>query len=82
MTIIVALSGKKQSGKTSLSNYLHGHEMQRHDVVEKFFLSPEGNLVVNCTFQDEKGNDFEEMGVLDLQQRKTKERWLKKLIKN
>ena len=69
MTIIVALSGKKQSGKTSLSNYLHGHEMQRHDVVEKFFLSPEGNLVVNCTFQDEKGNDFEEMGVLDLQQR-------------
>lgn len=69
MTIIVALSGKKQSGKTSLSNYLHGHEMQRHDVVEKFFLSPEGNLVVNCTFQDEKGNSFEEMGVLDLQQR-------------
>ena len=69
MTIIVALSGKKQSGKTSLSNYLHGHEMQRHDVVKKFFLSPEGNLVVNCTFQDEKGNDFEEMGVLDLQQR-------------
>jgi hypothetical protein len=68
MTIIVALSGKKQSGKTSLSNYLHGHEMQRHDVVKKFFLSPEGNLVVNCTFQDEKGNDFEEMGVLDLQQ--------------
>lgn len=68
MTTIVALSGKKQSGKTSLSNYLHGHEMKRHDIVEKFFLSPEGSLVVNCTFQDEKGNSFEEMGVLDLQQ--------------
>ena len=42
--------------------------MKRHDIVEKFFLSPEGSLVVNCTFQDEKGNSFEEMGVLDLQQ--------------
>lgn len=69
MTKIVALCGKKQSGKTTLSNYLHGHEMKRHDVIEKFFISPDGELVVNCTFHDESGKEFEEMGVLDLQQR-------------
>lgn len=68
MTKIIALCGKKQSGKTTLSNYLHGYEMKRHDVIEKFFISPEGSLVVNCTFYDDNGKEFEEMGVLDLQQ--------------
>ena len=69
MTKIIALCGKKQAGKTTLSNYLHGHEMKRHDVIEKFLVSPEGQLVVNCTFHDENGKEFEEMGVLDLQQK-------------
>jgi len=69
MTQIIALCGKKQSGKTTLSNYLHGHELKRHDVIEKFFISEEGQLVVNCTFHDENGKEFEEMGVLDLQQK-------------
>ena len=68
MTKIIALCGKKQSGKTTLSNYIHGHEMKRHDVIEKFFISQDGKLVVNCTFHDEDGKEFEEMGVLDLQQ--------------
>lgn len=68
MTHIIALSGKKQSGKTTLFNYIHGHEMRRHDIIEKFLISPEGSLVVNCTFHDEDGKEFEEMGVLDLQQ--------------
>jgi len=68
MTQIIALCGKKQSGKTTLSNYLHGYEMKRHDIIEKFLVSPEGDLVVNCTFHDENGKEFEEMGVLDLQQ--------------
>lgn len=69
MTKIIALCGKKQSGKTTLSNFLHGHEMKRHDIIEKFFMSPEGQLVVNCTFHDENGKEFQEMGVLDLQQK-------------
>lgn len=69
MTKIIALCGKKQSGKTTLSNYIHGHEMKRHDVIEKFFISDDGQLVVNCTFHDDNGKEFEEMGVLDLQQK-------------
>lgn len=69
MTQIIAISGRKQSGKTTLSNFIHGHEMKRHDVIEKFFISDDGQLVVNCTFHDENGKEFEEMGVLDLQQK-------------
>ena len=65
-TVIVAISGRKQSGKTTLLNFMHGHEMKRHEVIDKFTISPEGNLVVNCMFEDDKGNAFEEMGVLDL----------------
>ena len=69
MTTIIALSGRKQSGKTTLSNYLHGNEMKKHGVIDKFFISPEGKLVVNCTFTDvDSGKDFEDMGVLDLYQ--------------
>lgn len=68
MTKIIALCGKKQSGKTTLSNFLHGHEMKRHDIIERFLISPQGELVVNCTFHDENGKEFEELGVLDLQQ--------------
>lgn len=69
MTKILAISGKAQSGKTTLSNFLHGHEMKRHDIIEKFLISPEGELVVNSLFTDENGHQFEDMGVLDLQQR-------------
>lgn len=68
MTKIIALCGKKQSGKTTLSNFLHGHEMKRHDIIERFLISPQGELVVNCIFHDENGKEFEELGVLDLQQ--------------
>lgn len=65
-TVIIAMSGRAQSGKTTLLNFMHGHEMKRHDIIDKFTISPEGNLVVNCTFEDENGVAFEEMGVLDL----------------
>lgn len=68
MANIVALCGKKQSGKTTLSNFLHGHELKRHDVIEKFLISPNGELVVNCIFHDDDGKEFEEMGLLDLYQ--------------
>lgn len=68
MTNIVALCGKKQSGKTTLSNFLHGHELKRHDVIERFLISPKGELVVNCTFHSDDGKESQEMGLLDLHQ--------------
>lgn len=69
MTKIVALCGKAQSGKTTLSNFLHGHEMKRHEVIEKFSISQLGQLVVNATYYDESGREYDDMGILDLQQR-------------
>jgi hypothetical protein len=68
MTQIIAISGKKQSGKTTLCNFLHGHEMKRNKFLENFSISPEGQLLVNALFFDENGSEYMDMGVLDLQQ--------------
>lgn len=68
MTQIIAISGKKQSGKTTLSNFLHGHEMKRNNLIDKFEMSPEGDLLVNAMFFDDNGDQYQQMGVLDLQQ--------------
>jgi hypothetical protein len=68
MTTIIALSGRKQSGKTTLSNFIHGHEMKRHDIIDRFEISPTGDLIVNCTVSDDNGDVVEQMGVLDLNQ--------------
>ena len=65
---IIALYGKKQSGKTTLSNFLHGHEMKRHDVVQDFSINEFGNLVVNYVQFDDKGKEDEGTAVFDLWQ--------------
>lgn len=68
MIKIVALSGKSQSGKSTMGNFLTGHEMKRHDVIEKFLISDNGELVVNSIFTGDDGKDVEAMGILDLNQ--------------
>lgn len=65
---IIALCGKKQSGKTTLSNFLHGHEMKLHDVIQDFHINEFGNLVVNYVQFDENGKEDEGTAVFDLWQ--------------
>ena len=65
---IIALCGKKQSGKTTLSNFLHGHEMKLHDVIQDFNINEFGNLVVNYVQLDENGKEHEGTAVFDLWQ--------------
>ncbi|MAR66621.1 MAG: hypothetical protein CL833_05145, partial [Crocinitomicaceae bacterium] len=65
---IIALCGKKQSGKDTLSNFLHGHEMKRHDVVKDFSINEFGNLVINYVEFDEQGKEKEGVAVFDLNQ--------------
>jgi hypothetical protein len=65
---IIALCGKKQSGKTTLSNLLHGHEMKRHDVVQDFSINEFGSLVVNYVEFDDKGKEKEGTAIFDLWQ--------------
>ena len=68
MTNIVAFSGKKQSGKTTAVNFIHGYEMKRHGFIKKFDISETGDLVVNALYRDENDKEFESMGVFDLTQ--------------
>jgi hypothetical protein len=65
---LIALCGKKQSGKTTLSNFIHGHEMKRHDVIQNFEINKQGNLVVNYVQFNEQGKEEEGNAVFDLWQ--------------
>ena len=53
MSNIVAISGKKQSGKTTCGNFLFGCAMVSNDVVEYANIDEKGNLVV--PYEDQEG---------------------------
>lgn len=69
MTKIVALCGKKQSGKNTMCNFIHGHEMKLHDVIEHFDIKHDGLLEVNTIIFDESGKEHRDAGILDLEQK-------------
>ena len=64
---ILGISGAKQSGKTTTSNFLHGYQLRFYDIVEKFMMDEEGNLLVNTKGIDEKGGEVEGMGIMDVE---------------
>ena len=66
---ILAISGHKRAGKTTCINFLHGYELQRNNIIEKFILNDRGQLLVNATFMDEKGEEVQQMGMFDLSNR-------------
>lgn len=66
MTTIIGFAGKKQSGKNTMSNFMHGHEMILSDVIEKFNITDKGELLVNCHFTDQDGKLKTDMGIFDL----------------
>ena len=63
---ILGISGAKQSGKTTCTNFLHGYQMRFHDVVEKFLMNEKGDIIVNTISLNEKGEEVEGVGVLDV----------------
>lgn len=66
---ILAISGRKRAGKTTCISFLHGYELQRNHIIEKFALDERGQLFVNATFIDEKGEEVQQMGMFDLSNR-------------
>lgn len=68
MTVIIGLSGKKQSGKSTMANFMHGYEMKLAGVIEKFDITDKGELLVNCHYE-QNGAIVQDMGVLDLNQK-------------
>lgn len=69
MTQIIGISGKKQSGKDTVTNFLHGYIMMQHDVINQFFISKYGELVIDVDKKNDNGSETIEMGVLDLNQK-------------
>ena len=63
---ILGISGAKQSGKTTCANFLHGYQMRLHDVIEKFLMNEKGEIVVNTMSLNEKGEEVESLGVIDV----------------
>lgn len=69
MTNILGFSGVKQSGKTTCSRFLHGYQMRLNDMVEKFLMDEESNLIVNAVQLDENGKEVEGLGILDIERK-------------
>ena len=66
---ILGLSGVKQSGKTTTTNFIYGYQMRYHEVVEKFLMDEDGNLVVNTFIIDDDGERVDGVGTLDIERR-------------
>ena len=69
MTNILGFSGVKQSGKTTCCKFLHGYQLRLNDVVEKFLMDEENNLIINAVQLDENGKEVEGLGILDIERK-------------
>lgn len=63
---ILVLSGKKQAGKDTTSNFLHGYLMRRAGVTRAFDIDEEGKLLVYSEYENAKGETESGMGIFDL----------------
>jgi len=63
---ILALSGRKQSGKTTSTNFLYGYELKKNGIIDFFDIDTAGSLIVNTVFTNEKGEKSEGVGILDV----------------
>ena len=62
---ILLLSGKKQSGKNTACNFIHGYVMRQEGVTRHFNIDDKGRLLVYTNYQ--QGNEIKEgMGILNL----------------
>ena len=61
MVKIIGISGKKQSGKNTAANYIHGIILKSKDMIEDFEINQQGQLIIKTTIEGD-----EEYGVLDI----------------
>lgn len=59
MTKILAFSGKKQSGKNTLCNFMHGYFLKANNIINAFDLTTDGDLVVETLVRFEDGDKME-----------------------
>jgi hypothetical protein len=63
MTRIIGISGKKQAGKTTSANWLHGLVLKERGLVEDFNVSLDGKLTIETFFEV----GVKDWGVFDVQ---------------
>lgn len=63
---ILVLSGKKQAGKSTASNFLHGYIMKEVGATKFFDINDDGKLLVYSEYNDEEGAKKSGMGIFDL----------------
>lgn len=49
MVKIIGISGRKQAGKNTVANYIHGSVLLNHQMIEDFFISEDGQLAVKTS---------------------------------
>jgi hypothetical protein len=64
MVNIIGISGKKQSGKNTMANYLHGEILKRTGTVSDFEIDANGSLIITTSVDGDV-----EHGVLDVTRR-------------
>lgn len=60
MTKILAFSGKKQSGKSTSSNFIHGYQLRAFRVIDNFAITESGDLLIKT------GEEDDSYGLLDI----------------
>jgi len=65
MTQIISIAGSKLSGKTTASNFLHGHVLKLNEVIRHYDILHDGKLQVNTQYIKD-GEVKDDMGELDL----------------
>jgi hypothetical protein len=63
---MLAFSGKKQSGKNTLCNFLHGQQLRAFGIIDGFEITTDGELVVDTILRDESGKDTRGKGFIDI----------------
>ena len=65
-TQILGLSGRKQSGKNTAANFIHGMKMVENGIIPNFRFSKEGTLIVPSPSFDSDGNETLKYGSFEI----------------
>lgn len=64
----LAISGKKGSGKSTLSNFIHGYQLRCFDIIDNFNITEDGKLVIETSIKNE-GKEEKGLAILDINRR-------------
>lgn len=66
MTQILAFSGKKQSGKNTLCNFIHGYQLKSYNLIDGFEIADTGQLIIETSLREETGKISKTKGSIDV----------------